>query len=235
MKIFAISDLHLSINNSKPMDIFGPVWEGYLDKIVEDWNKKVTEEDIVLLCGDLSWAMRLEDTKADFDFLAALPGKKIIIKGNHDYWWSTISKVRSVLPNSVYALQNDALEIGDCIFCGSRGWLLEDNSAFGVNDQKIVDRELIRLEMSLQKATELKKENQKLICLMHYPPFDKFNQPTVFTRLIEKYNVDIVVYGHLHGKVPQVKEKIILNDIVYYLTSCDMVKNKLVEIKPIDL
>ncbi|MBQ3047843.1 MAG: metallophosphoesterase [Clostridia bacterium] len=235
MKIFAISDLHLSINNSKPMNIFGPVWEGYLDKIVQDWTTKVTDQDVVLLCGDLSWAMRLEDTKPDFEFLSKLPGKKIIIKGNHDYWWGTISKVRGVLPKNVYALQNDAIEIENYVFCGSRGWLLEDNKAFLASDQKIVDRELIRLEMSFQMASKLKKDGQKLICLMHYPPFDKFNQPTAFTKLIEKYNVDAVVYGHLHGKVPQAKEKIVLNDIVYYLTSCDMVKNKLVEIKTLDL
>jgi len=235
LKVFAISDLHLSINNSKPMNIFGPVWEGYLDKIIEDWNKKVTEDDIVLLCGDLSWAMKLEDAKLDFEFLEKLPGKKIIIKGNHDYWWSTISKVRKALPKSVFALQNDAMEIDNYVFCGSRGWLLEDNKAFSLNDKKIVDRELIRLEMSLQTAQKIKKDGQKIICLMHYPPFDKYNQPTSFTKLIDSYGVDAVVYGHLHGKVPQAKEKIVLNDIVYYLTSCDMVKNKLTEIKTLDL
>ena len=230
MKVFAISDLHLSINNSKPMDIFGPVWDNYLDSIIEDWNKKVTDDDIVLLAGDLSWAMKLEDAIVDLEFLTKLKGKKILLRGNHDYWWSTISKVRNVLPKNVYAIQNDCLEIGDYIFCGSRGWIVDESKRTDANDKKIFDRELIRLEMSLNQAKEKQTNNQKIICLMHYPPFDKNNQSTLFTDMIERFNIDTVVYGHLHGKVPNVKEVLELNGVKYYLTSCDMVKNKLVEI-----
>ena len=230
MKVFAISDLHLSINNSKPMDIFGPVWDNYLDSIIEDWNKKVTDDDVVLLAGDLSWAMKLEDAIVDLEFLTKLKGKKILLRGNHDYWWSTISKVRNVLPKNVYAIQNDCLEIGDYIFCGSRGWIVDESKRTDANDKKIFDRELIRLEMSLNQAKEKQTNNQKIICLMHYPPFDKNNQSTLFTDMIERFNIDTVVYGHLHGKVPNVKEVLELNGVKYYLTSCDMVKNKLVEI-----
>ena len=123
MKIFSISDLHLDINNTKPMNIFGPVWENYLDKIVTDWNEKVSNEDIVILAGDYSWAMKLEEVAPDFEFLNKLKGTKIIIRGNHDYWWSSLSKVRALLPENVYALQNDAIKIGNYIFCGNRGWL----------------------------------------------------------------------------------------------------------------
>lgn len=229
MKIFSISDLHLSINNSKPMNIFGPVWEGYLDKIVEDWKAKVSDDDVVLLAGDLSWAMKLEDASKDLKFLESLPGRKIIIKGNHDYWWSTISKVRNELPQNVYALQNDCIEINNVIFCGTRGWLIESDLATS-QDKKIFDRELIRLEMSLKEAQAKQIQGQKIVCLMHYPPFDKYGNPTKFTKLIENYNVTSVVYGHLHGKVPYAKHKLVLNDVTYYLTSCDMVGNKLVEI-----
>ena len=229
LKIFAISDLHLSINNPKPMDIFGPAWDDYIEKIIKDWNEKVSDEDIVLLCGDLSWAMRLEDAKVDINLIGKLKGKKILLRGNHDYWWSTISKVRGILPQNMYAIQNDSMIIDNYIFCGTRGWIV-DNSKMTLNDKKILDRELIRLEMSLKQAKEKQTENQKIVCLMHFPPFDKNNNPTAFTTLIEKYGVDIVVYGHLHGKIPNIKEVLTLNNINYYLSSCDMVKNKLVRI-----
>ena len=231
MKVYAISDLHLSINNSKPMNIFGPVWDNYLEEIVEDWNQKVSDEDIVLLAGDLSWAMKLEDAKTDIDFLKDLKGKKILLRGNHDYWWSTISKVRNILPDNIYAIQNDSLVLGDYIFCGSRGWIVDDSKMTDSNDKKIFERELIRLEMSLKEAKSKQTDNQEIICLMHYPPFDKNNCSTKFTDLIERYEVKTVVYGHLHGKVPNVKEVLNLNGVNYYLTSCDMVKNKLIEIK----
>ena len=149
MKVFAISDLHLSINNPKPMDIFGPVWQGYLDKIFEDWKAKVSDEDLVLLAGDFSWAMKLEDTKEDFALLSSLPGKKIIIRGNHDYWWKSISAVRAFLPQNFYAIQNDAIKFGDIVVCGTRGWMVpERNSEQSEENKKIYDREVIRLELT---------------------------------------------------------------------------------------
>lgn len=223
MKVYAISDLHLSINNKKPMNIFGPVWEGYLDKLIADWTKKVTQDDIVLLAGDISWAMKLEDSVEDLKFISNLPGKKIIIRGNHDYWWSAIGKVRNVLPPNIFALQNDSLKIGNYIFCGTRGWSLDD--------EKLVNRELIRLEMSLKDALSKKSNDEKIICLLHYPPFDKNYKETVFSKIIEKYNVDFVVYGHLHLPSNKNAPKIILhNSTKYFLTSCDVLDNKLVEI-----
>lgn len=230
MKVYAISDLHLSINNPKPMDIFGPVWNDYLDKIIEDWNKKVTDDDVVLLAGDLSWAMKLEDAVSDIEILKNLKGKKILLRGNHDYWWSTISKVRNILPQNIYALQNDSLILGDFIFCGTRGWVVDSNKLNNPEDKKIFDRELIRLDLSLKSAISKQTANQKIICMLHYPPFDRNNNPTEFTKLIESYNIDTVVYGHLHGKIPNVKKVLTLNNVNYYLTSCDMVNNELVEI-----
>ena len=226
MKIWAISDLHLSVNNPKPMDIFGPAWDDYVDNVFADWKVKVEENDIVLMAGDFSWAMRLEEAKADFDLLKALPGKKIIIKGNHDYWWSSISALRKILPENFYALQNDALKFENCIFCGTRGWLFPDEN-FSAENQKIYDREIIRLEMSLKKAQELKTDSEKIYCLLHYPPTTPAKLDTGFTNLIEKYGVCKVVYGHLHAKKnPELLyEK---NGIQYYLTSCDMVGQQLV-------
>lgn len=230
MKIYAISDLHLSINNPKPMDIFGPVWNDYLDKIIEDWNKKVTDEDVVLLAGDLSWAMKLEDAKQDIEILQKLKGKKILLRGNHDYWWSTISKVRNILPPDIYALQNDSIEIGNFIFCGTRGWVVDSNKLNNPEDKKIYDRELIRLELSLKNAKQKQTDGQKIICLLHFPPYDRNNNETEFTKLIESYGISTVVFGHLHGKIPNANKLLTINGVKYYLTSCDMVDNNLVEI-----
>ena len=220
MKVFAISDLHLSINNPKPMDIFGPVWDNYFDKIVNDWKEKVGEDDVVLLAGDFSWAMKLDDAVADLNLVGTLPGKKIIIRGNHDYWWDSVSQLRNVLPNNFYAIQNDSLKIDKYIFCGTRGWTFDD--------EKLKSRELIRLEMSIKSAIQQKEENDEIICMMHYPPYEKGYKPTEFTDMIEKYGIKKVVYGHLHGVWNNKVSKIAtINDVQYFLTSCDLVDNKL--------
>ncbi len=227
MKVFAISDLHLSINNPKPMDIFGPVWEGYIDKIFEDWKEKVTDEDIVLLAGDFSWAMKLEETKQDFNLLSTLPGKKVIIRGNHDYWWKSISAVRDILPSGFYAIQNDAIKFEDIIICGTRGWTVpERNTEQTEENKKIYDREVLRLELTLQAADKLRNNGEKIICMMHYPPTNFTKDDSDFTRLIEKYKVNKVVFGHLHG-LKKVENNFIKNGIPYFLTSCDMTENKL--------
>ena len=230
MKVFAISDLHLSVNNPKPMDIFGPTWEGYLDKIFSDWREKVSEDDIVLLAGDFSWAMKLEDTKEDFDLLKNLPGKKIIVRGNHDYWWKSISAVRNVLPENFYALQNDAIKFGEYVFCGTRLWNLPTESKGQTEeDEKIYKRELIRLEMSLQAAKRLQTNGEKIICELHYPPYTFNEENNEVTALIEKYGVYKVVYGHIHAYCKQNLE-LEKNGIKYYLTSCDIIGNRMVEI-----
>lgn len=229
MKVFAISDLHLSVNNPKPMDIFGPTWEGYIDKIFADWEEKVSENDLVLLAGDFSWAMKLDETKEDFDMLKGLPGKKIIIRGNHDYWWSSISALRKILPENFYAIQNDSIKFDDYIICGTRLWNLPDGKTQTESDEKIYKRELIRLEMTLQSAQKLKTADEKIICMLHYPPYTFKEEDNEITAMLEKYQVYKVVYGHIHACS---KQKLILekNGITYYLTSCDIVDNKLIEI-----
>ena len=231
MKIFSISDLHLDINNSKPMDIFGPVWKDYLDKIILDWKTKVSDEDVVILAGDYSWAMKLEEVAPDFEFLNTLPGKKLIIRGNHDYWWSSLKKVRECLPDQVFALQNDAIKIGDYIFCGNRGWLIPEGTFNTEENQKIYAREIIRLELSLKSAKKLQTNNEKIIFITHYPPFNNKVEPSEYTKMLEEYSVHKVVFGHLHGYVNPKMIKNQINGIEYYLTSCDAVKNQLVEIE----
>lgn len=231
MRVFAISDLHLSVNNPKPMDIFGPTWDGYLEKIFAEWKEKVTDDDLVLMAGDFSWAMKLEETAEDFKLLENLPGKKVMIRGNHDYWWKSISAVRNVLPKNFYAIQNDAIKFENIIVCGTRLWNLPDGTkAQTPEDEKIYKRELIRLEMTLQNAEKLKTADEKMLCMLHYPPYTFKEEDNEVTALLEKYNVHAVVYGHIHAFC---KQNLVLNKngVTYYLTSCDIVENKLIEIE----
>ncbi len=230
MNIYSISDLHLDINNTKPMDIFGPVWNNYLDKIVDSWNELVTDDDVVILAGDYSWAMKLEEVVPDFEFLAKLKGQKIIIRGNHDYWWSSVSKVRENLPSGVFALQNDAIKIGDYIFCGNRGWIIPEGKFNTEENRKIYSREVIRAELSLKNALKLKENDEKIVFITHYPPFNNKVEASEYTKLIDNMGVEIVVFGHLHGYINPKMLYNEINGVKYYLTSCDAVKNRLVKI-----
>ncbi|MBQ8197719.1 MAG: metallophosphoesterase [Clostridia bacterium] len=230
MKFYAISDLHLSVSNEKPMDIFGGNWVGYMEKIREDWLSKVTAEDVVLIGGDISWAMSLDDAKNDIYTLADLPGKKVFIKGNHDYWWSGITKVRDMLPENFYALQNDSIKFGNVVICGSRCWSVPGAPDFKEQDMKIYLRETERLKLSLKSAQKMLEEGDKLVALIHYPPFNVKRENSLFTDIFEEYGVDSVIYGHLHGKSVRADKLVEKNNIKYYLTSCDQVDNKLTEI-----
>ena len=230
MKVFAISDLHLSLCGDKPMDVFGARWDDYLNKIKADWDSRVSDEDVVLISGDISWAMDLEKALKDIDFIAGLKGKKILIRGNHDYWWNGISKLRAKLPNGVYALQNDAVKIENVVFCGSRGWAVEGSPDFVEHDRKIYLREAERFKLALKSAETLLEEGDRLVCLIHYPPFNVRREISLFTTLFEEYKVDKVVYGHLHGKDVKTYLRTNINGVEYILASCDIVDNKLVEV-----
>ena len=231
MSIYAIGDLHLSFQNPKPMNIFGPVWENYLNKIEQSWNKLVSDDDVVLISGDISWAMKLNDAIPDLNYISQFKGKKIILRGNHDYWWSSISGVRSVLKPNMFAIQNDAIKIGDTIFCGTRGWTVPETTHKTPDDEKIYNREVIRLGLSLQDAKRLQQNNEKIIVMMHYPPFNSKMEDNEFTNLIEQYGVKTVVYGHLHSYDKKQKLIVYKNNVKYYLTSCDLIGNELIEIK----
>ncbi len=226
MKIYAISDLHLSINNPKPMNIFGAVWNNYLDDIQRSLER-VGADDIVLLAGDHSWAMTLEAAAPDLKYIGGFPGKKVLIRGNHDYWWKGIGAVRAALPQSVYAIQNDCLRIDDVLICGSRGWSADDKTEDG---KRLFARELLRIEMSLACMEKMRKADDKVIFMIHYPPFNSRYEDNDVTALFDKYAVNAVVYGHLHGKDCRSKPLVIKNDVKYYLTSCDQVQNRAVEI-----
>lgn len=230
MKIYAISDLHLAISENKPMDVFGGNWVDYIDKIKQDWTDKVTDDDLVLIGGDISWAMKLEDAVSDFNTLKGLRGKKIFIKGNHDYWWSSISKLRDSLPDGFYALQNDCIKFDNVIICGSRLWSVPGSPDFTEQDNKLYLREGERLKLSFKSVEKIREENDKVIALIHFPPFNVKRESTMFTDIFEQNKVDAVVYGHLHGKNVRADKLVNKNGIKYYLTSCDQVDNKLVEI-----
>jgi len=196
-KIFAIADTHLSFTTDKPMGVFGEAWKDHADRLAELWKEDVSDEDVTIVAGDISWAMKPADAAPDLDFLHGLPGKKLLIKGNHDFWWQGIKGLNALYDNMVF-LQNDAWPFdGDTAVCGSRGWGLPGLEDYGKDDEKILAREVIRLKLSLDKAVESGFKN--IICALHFPPALRPANASVFTELIEKYPVSQVVYGHLHG------------------------------------
>ena len=227
MKVFSLSDLHLSINNPKPMNIFGPVWDNYVDEVIANWQNVVEDDDIVLIAGDISWAMRLEEAVVDIQWISQLKGKKVLLRGNHDYWWHSISALRNILPQNMYAVQNDCIRIGDMLVCGSRGWATPDGANFpSAEDEKIYKREVLRLEMSLQKMQGMRKETDTVVGMMHYPPFNVKFESSPFTRLFSQYGVKKVVYGHLHGNSARITRKVFRDGVEFFLTSCDSMSNK---------
>lgn len=220
MSIYAISDLHLSFNTNKPMNIFG--WIDYESKIKKDWLEKVSENDLVLLPGDFSWEIKLENTYKDFDFINNLPGKKLLLKGNHDLWWGTLNKMREFLEEqklkNIDFIYNNSYEFEGNIIAGTRGWNLSEETP---EDEKIKKREVNRLELSIKDGIEKYGDNKPIIACMHYPPILKGNTNNEFTKVLEKYNVKKCIYGHLHGKSQINAEEGIFNNIEYKLVSCD--------------
>ena len=217
MRLFAIGDLHLSLFADKPMDMFGEAWRGHAARLESAWRESVAEDDWVLLPGDISWAMRLEEALPDLLFLAALPGKKLLLRGNHDYWWNSRAKLVSMLPPDMRLLQNDCLDIGGVTVCGTRGWTCPGAAGFSAADEKIFQRERIRLELSL-KAADTGAE--KLV-MMHFPPFNERRQQSAFTELIEAYGVKTVIYAHLHGKAHRQAFEGERNGVTYRLVAGD--------------
>ncbi len=183
-----------------------------------------------MIGGDISWAMNIDEVKPDLELIKNLKGKKVFIKGNHDYWWSSISKVRDLLDEKTFALQNDCIKFDNVIICGSRCWAVPGAPDFNEQDNKIYLRETERLKLSLKNVQKIREENDKVIALIHFPPFNVKRESTLFTDLFEEYKIDAVVYGHLHGGNVRSDKLVIKSNIKYYLTSCDQVDNKLTEI-----
>lgn len=227
MKIFAIGDLHLSFDEriEKPMDIFGSRWVNHHVRVKEQWEELVSEEDVVLIPGDISWGLRESEAHADLEWISKLPGRKVLTKGNHDLWWTTVSRLNKLYDGMTF-LQNKALMVSDKVaICGSRGWICPGTDGFTEHDQKIYNREVLRLGMSLEEAKKMGAET--IIAALHYPPTNDKMQGSGFTDLLEKYGVKTCVYGHLHGK-DAFKNGIkgILNGIEYKLVSLDYLEGK---------
>lgn len=217
MAVYAISDLHLPARQ-KPMDIFGAHWENHFERIEEDWRSRVAPEDIVLLPGDLTWAMHLEEAMEDLNRVGELPGRKLILRGNHDYWWSAIGRVRRALPENMFAIQNDFLMLDGMLFAGSRGWTIPAGENPSEEDVRIYNRERMRLEMSLRNARARDAE-APLIAMLHYPPL--MDTACGFSDILEAYHVSDCVYGHLHGAGLNGAVRGERNGIYYHQVSCD--------------
>lgn len=229
MKIFAIADLHLPGGDSKPMDVFGSQWENHFERICEDWHARVQAEDVVLIPGDTSWAMQLDAALPDLLQIGALPGRKILLRGNHDFWWSSLSRLRAALPEQFYALQNDAMLLSGVLFAGTRGWVCPGGPGETAQDRKIYEREVQRLSPSLKDARRLSKE-APIVAMLHFPPFLEPGAPTALTRLLSEYGVRYAVYGHLHGASTARAFCGMLENVRYQLVSCDALDFTLHEI-----
>lgn len=209
MKVFAIGDLHLSFTGPvdpahwdearehKSMGALFPLWQGHFLRLYEEWNTTVGREDIVLVPGDISWGLRLEDARPDLDFLGLLPGRLLLIQGNHDYWWQSVSRVRRAVPPNVEVIQNDHVLIGNVAICGTRGWICPSDSRDGSDDRRIYERELLRLDLSLKSVRP--GTAREIIVLMHYMPTNEKHERSGFIDILLSYGVNTVVYGHLHA------------------------------------
>ena len=199
------------------MDIFGEHWRNHFQRIRQDWLDRVAPEDVVLLPGDLSWAMRLEDAQEDLASIGALPGTKLLLRGNHDYWWSSIGRVRRALPEGTLALQNDSVLIDGRLYAGTRGWILPGTDV-APEDLKIYNRERMRLEMSLKHARRL-DTSAPITVMLHYPPLTE--EEPGFSDILEAFGVEDCVYGHLHGPAIYGAVRGERRGVRYHQVSCD--------------
>ena len=223
MALYTIADLHLPLGIDKPMDIFGSRWTNYVERIHDNWKNIITDNDTVVLPGDFSWATYLEQSIPDFKFIEELPGKKILLKGNHDFWWETMSKLKKFLADNDFKtidfLQNNAFMYNTTALCGTRGWSYLGSGNASDDDRRIYERELGRLELSLQAA--MKQSPEKIIVFMHYPPLTPDIPESGFSELMKKYSVSMCVYGHIHNAVYKNVVEGERNGIKFLLASCD--------------
>ncbi len=224
MSIFAIGDLHLSFTTEKPMDIFGDGWTNHIERLKDGFNC-VTDDDLVVLAGDSSWGISLKESLEDFKFIDSLPGKKLLLKGNHDYWWETVSKTKRFFEENgiktIEILHNNAFLHNDIAVCGTRGWFAPENDSDD-HAEKIYNREISRLKTSLEAA---KKLNAKEIhCFLHYPPISSGYECVEITEMLQNYGVSSCSYGHLHGYGHQIRFEGKFKNVEYRLISGDFLK-----------
>lgn len=223
MALYAIADLHLPLGIDKPMDIFGKAWENYVERLSDNWQSKIKDGDTVVLAGDFSWATYLEQSVRDFEYLNKLNGRKILLKGNHDYWWTTMNKLKEFTAengfDSISFLQNNSFMYEDIAICGTRGWIHPAWDNFGADDRKIFDREVQRLELSLKSAADCRE----IYVFTHYPPMSSSREDNEFTEMMKKYTVKKCIYGHLHAASHRNAVEGLVDGIEYMLVSGDYV------------
>ena len=221
MALYTIADLHLPLGKDKPMDIFGSAWNNYIERLKYNWQRKISKEDTVVMPGDFSWATYLQEAYKDFEFLNSLNGKKIILKGNHDYWWTTKSRMNRFVAENGFSdiefMHNNCIEYNGIALCGTRGWKNPSCERFSEEDKKIFDREVIRMELSLKEA----KDFEKIYVFMHFPPISPTREKNDLTELLQEYNVKKCFYGHLHSLSHRFAVNGIIDNIEYRLISAD--------------
>ncbi|MEW6209668.1 MAG: metallophosphoesterase [Acidobacteriota bacterium] len=231
MRVFAIGDLHLESGTGKRMDIFGEQWRDHERKIFEAWERAGREDDLLLLAGDISWAMRLEEALPDLERIGRMKGRKVMIKGNHDYWWASLAKMKRALSPSIEILQASSVIINRVAVAGTRGWVCPNDSCFEEQDEKIYLREVERLRLALHSLRGREADYDHLIVALHYPPVNQKHEPSGFTELIDRYEADVCVYGHLHGEdIPKALTGL-RRSTQYYLVSADSINFSPAEIK----
>lgn len=220
MAIFAISDLHLSLGGDKPMDVFGSRWNNYEERMQENWNKIVSNDDLVVIPGDISWAMYLRDTEQDFSYIDRLNGQKLILRGNHDYWWTTLNKMEEYIQekgfSTIHFLKNTGFLWEDTAICGTRGWMIA-HAGSSAEDKKIFERERQRLILSLEDSRQLSAN--KILAALHFPPFD--GNHSGFLDILKNYGVEECLYGHLHAESHRTAPQGDYDGIHVRLVSCD--------------
>ncbi len=233
MSLFVLSDTHLSFSDDKPMDVFGRRWQDYTYKLEKNWNSVVTDEDTVVIAGDISWAMSHMGAVKDFEFINRLKGKKIIGKGNHDYWWTSLKKLGEMLDtfgyDTVRFLYNNAYLVDGFIVAGSRGWYFDENNRNAPENadfEKIVAREVIRLELSLAEAQKLKSDSSpdaEILAFLHFPPVYNGFECKPITDVLKRNGIKRCYFGHIHASydIPRSFEQ---DGIIYYITSADFLE-----------
>ena len=248
MSIFAIADLHLGLSVDKPMDVFGPAWNDHVERLEKNWREKITSSDTVLIPGDISWGISMEEALADLKFIDELPGTKILSKGNHDYWWGTTKKVEDFMAanglTTLKILKNKGFVVENTLIAGTRGWILPENPESKKDDEKIYLREVGRLERSLIdsirafEAGEAEGEEEekpdvsgvRKIAMLHYPPIYETGRENGFTKVLEQYGFDLCLYGHLHGRAHQSAFNGEKNGVEYRLIAADYLKFDPIEV-----
>lgn len=232
MIVYALADLHLGEAVDKPMDLFGSHWDRHAERIKEQWEALVQPEDIVLIPGDISWGINLRESKPDLAFIHQLPGQKILSRGNHDYWWPTVGKLRKFCADegfdSLVFQQNDAVPLGErYVLAGTRLWNFPEDSKQAGTDRKIFDRELIRLELSLEAAKPYQEQGRELVVMTHYPPVRKHLGPSVITERLKEAKATKLVFGHIHQrKSPYAFERRQIDGIECSLVAADFLDFK---------